>query len=212
MFMRIPSSKHSFAGREITYLEEVIASGNISSDGRFTRACARLLEEQYSIRKVLMTPSGTAALEMAAMLCDLGPGDEAILPSFTFASTANAILKLGAKPIFVDIRPDTLNLDETLIENAITPRTKAIFPVHYAGVGCEMDPLLEIAQKYQLQVVEDAAQAVNGSYKGLQLPLNKELRLRRRRSSMHQFTGTGGPRRNHPREGHQSQQVPTWGD
>ena len=164
--MKIPSSKPFFVGREITYIEEVIASGDISSDGRFTRACARLLEESYAINKILITPSCTAALEMAAMLCDLGPGDEVILPSFTFASTANAILRLGARPVFVDIRSDTLNLDETLIETAITSRTKAIFPVHYAGVGCEMDRVMEIAQKYQLQVVEDAAQGVNGFYQG----------------------------------------------
>lgn len=164
--MKIPSSKPFFSGNELPYIAEVIASGNIASDGRFTNAAARLLEERYSIPKVLITPSCTAALEIAAMLCDLGPGDEAILPSFTFASTANAILRLGAKPVFVDIRVDTLNLDETLVESAITPRTKAIFPVHYAGVACEMDRLMTIAETHNLRVVEDAAQAVNSSYAG----------------------------------------------
>src|SRR5690242_2800491 len=137
--MKIPSNKTFLAGSELSYVGELIASGNINSDGRYTRACARLLEERYSIRKVLITPSCTAALEMAAILCNLGPDDEVILPSFTFASTTNAIVRLGARPVFVDIRPDTLNLDERLVEAAITPRTKAIIAVHYAGVACEMD-------------------------------------------------------------------------
>ncbi|HVC98367.1 MAG TPA: dTDP-4-amino-4,6-dideoxygalactose transaminase, partial [Pirellulales bacterium] len=128
--------------------------------------CSRLLEERFGIHKVLMTPSCTAALEMAAMLCGLGPGDEVIMPSFTFVSTANAVVRLGAKPVFVDIRPDTLNIDDALIEDAITPRTKAIFPVHYAGVGCEMDRIMTIARKHGLLVVEDAAQGVNAFYNG----------------------------------------------
>src|SRR5882672_3059767 len=166
MFMKIPASKPFLSGNELPYIAEVIASGNLGSDGRFTSACAQLLEERYSISKVLLTPSCTSALEIAAMLCDLGPGDEAIMPSFTFASTANAVLRLGASPVFVDIRADTLNLDESMVEAAITPRTKAIFPVHYAGVGCEMDRLLSIAERYGLKVVEDAAQAVNAFYCG----------------------------------------------
>src|SRR5450432_2153473 len=118
MFKKVPSSKPFFSGNELAYVAEVIASGNIASDGRFTQACARLLEERYAISKVLITPSCTAALELAAMLCDLGPEDEVILPSFTFASTANAVMKVGAKPVFIDIRPDTLNLDEELVESA----------------------------------------------------------------------------------------------
>jgi len=125
-----------------------------------------LLEERFGIRKVMMTPSCTAALEMAAMLCDLGPGDEVILPSFTFVSTAIAFVRLGARPRFVEIRPDTLNLDESRIEEAITPRTRAIFPVHYAGVACEMDQILATARDHNLLVVEDAAQGVNAFYKG----------------------------------------------
>jgi dTDP-4-amino-4,6-dideoxygalactose transaminase len=164
--MRIPSSKPFLAGNEIAYISDLIASGNIDSDGRYARACAQLLEERYSIKKVLMTPSCTAALEMAAMLCDLGPDDEVILPSFTFTSTANAILRLGARPVFVDIRSDTLNLDERLVENAISSRTKAIFPVHYAGVACQMNRLMEIASEHHLLVVEDAAQAVNAFFNG----------------------------------------------
>src|SRR5262249_48385226 len=147
-------------------IAQAVVSGNIGGDGHFTQACARLLEERFRIHQVLLTPSCTAALEMAAMLCNLGPGDEANLPSFTFVSTATAIVRLGARPVFVDIRPDTLNIDDALIEDALTPRTKAIFPVHYAGVGCEMDRILTIAKKYNLIVVEDAAQGVNAHYDG----------------------------------------------
>jgi dTDP-4-amino-4,6-dideoxygalactose transaminase len=143
-----------------------VTSGKIAGDGHFTKACAELLEREYGIQKVLLTPSCTAALEMAAILCDLGPGDEVILPSYTFVSTANAVCRLGCKPVFVDIRPDTLNLNEELIEDAITPRTKALLPVHYAGVSCEMDRILAIAKKHNLFVIEDAAQGVNASYKG----------------------------------------------
>lgn len=163
--MRIPSSKTHLTGRELTYVANVIASGAISSDGRFTRECSRLLEERFGIGRVLMTPSCSAALEMAASLCDLGPGDEVILPSFTFVSTANAFVRLGARPIFVEIRPDTLNLDETKLEEAITSHTRAIFPVHYAGIGCDMDRIMELARKYELLVVEDAAQGVGAYYK-----------------------------------------------
>ncbi|HEV3025518.1 MAG TPA: dTDP-4-amino-4,6-dideoxygalactose transaminase, partial [Pirellulales bacterium] len=126
----------------------------------------RLLEERFAIHRVLMTPSCTAALEMAAMLCNFGPGDEVIMPSFTFVSTANAVVRLGARPVFVDIRPDTLNLDDAAVEDAITPRTKAIIPVHYAGIGCEMDRIMTIARRYGLLVVEDAAQGVNAFYQG----------------------------------------------
>src|SRR6266849_3672781 len=161
---RIPFNKPFIAGKELSYIAQAITSGNLAADGYFTRHCCRVLEEQLGIRKVLPTPSCTAALEMAAMLCNLGPGDEVILPSFTFVSTANAFVRLGAKPVFVDIRPDTLNLDEKLIEAAITPRTKAIFPVHYAGVSCAMNRIMEIATSRHLLVVEDAAQGVNAFY------------------------------------------------
>src|SRR5215813_11825353 len=141
----IPFNKPFIVGKELDYIAEAIRSGKVASDGRFTRACAELLETRFGIRKVLLTPSCTAALEMATMLCDLKPGDEVILPSFTFVSTANAVVQRGARPVFVDIRPDTLNLDEALIEAAITSRTRAIFPVHYAGVGCEMDDIMRLA-------------------------------------------------------------------
>jgi dTDP-4-amino-4,6-dideoxygalactose transaminase len=163
---RIPFNKPFIAGKELHYIARAVALGNIGGDGHFTQQCCRLLSERFGIRHVMMVPSCTAALEMAAMLCNLGPGDEVILPSFTFVSTANAVVRLGARPVFVDVRPDTLNLDETLIEDAITPRTRAIFPVHYAGLGCAMDRILAIARGHGLRVVEDAAQAVNSYYAG----------------------------------------------
>lgn len=162
---RIPFNKPFIAGKELFYIAQAVTLGNIAGDGYFTKRCCQLFEERFGLLKTLMTPSCTASLEMAAMLCDLEPGDEVILPSFTFVSTANAFVRLGAKPIFVDIRPDTLNIDENLIEAAITPRTKAIFPVHYAGVSCEMDRIMEIAARHNLLVVEDAAQGVNAFYK-----------------------------------------------
>ena len=162
----IPFSKPLIVGKELDYVAQVIGSGKIAADGPFTRKCARSLEERFGVRRVLMTPSCTAALEMAAKLCDLGPGDEVIMPSYTFVSTANAVVGVGARPVFVEIRPDTLNLDEARIEEAITHRTRAIFPVHYSGVACEMDSILEIARRRNLRVVEDAAQAVNARYKG----------------------------------------------
>ncbi|MEK6287977.1 MAG: dTDP-4-amino-4,6-dideoxygalactose transaminase [Acidobacteriota bacterium] len=166
MLPKIPFNKPFITGNEIEYITSAISSGEIAADGRFTRRCAELLEERFSIFKVLMTPSCTAALEMAAMLCDLKPGDQVIMPSFTFVSAANAVVRAGATPVFIDIRPDTLNIDERLIEQSITPKTKAIFPVHYAGVSCEMEPILAIAKAHKLLVVEDAAQGVNATYKG----------------------------------------------
>lgn len=161
---KIPFNKPFVTGKEIEYIANAISSGDIAADGFFTRACARLLEGRFAIPKVLMTPSCTSALELAAMLCDLKPGDEVIMPSFTFVSTANAVIREGAKPVFVDIRPDTLNIDEKLIEESINPNTRAIFPVHYAGVSCEMDRIMQIADKHKLLVVEDAAQGVNAFY------------------------------------------------
>jgi len=163
---RIPFNKPFIAGKELYYIAQAVTLGNIAGDGQFTKQCCRLLEERFGIHKVLLTPSCTSALEMAAMLCNLGPGDEVIVPSFTFVSTVNSFVRVGAKPVFVDIRPDTLNIDDGLIEDAITPRTKAIFPVHYAGVGCEMDRIMTIAEKNGLLVVEDAAQGVNAFYDG----------------------------------------------
>jgi dTDP-4-amino-4,6-dideoxygalactose transaminase len=163
---KIPFNRPFIAGKELYYIAQAVTLGNIAGDGQFTQKCCRILEERFGIHKVLLTPSCTAALEMAATLCGLRPGDEVILPSFTFVSTANAIVRVGARPIFVDIRPDTLNIDDALIERAITEKTRAIFPVHYAGVGCEMDRIMTIAGKYGLRVVEDAAQGVNSLYEG----------------------------------------------
>lgn len=164
--MKIPFNKPFVAGKELFYIAQAVTMGNLGGDGHFTRACCRLLEETLGINKVLLTPSCTAALEMAAMLCDLKPGDEVIMPSFTFVSTAQAVVREGATPVFVDIRKDTLNIDETLIERSITPQTKAIFVVHYAGVAAEMDAIMEIAERHHLLVVEDAAQGVNAFYRG----------------------------------------------
>jgi dTDP-4-amino-4,6-dideoxygalactose transaminase len=164
MKRQIPFNKPFIAGKELYYVAQAVTLGNISGDGHFTKQCARLMEERFGIHRVMLVPSCTAALEMAAMLCDLAPGDEVILPSFTFVSTANAFIRVGAKPVFVDVRPDTLNMDEKLVEGAITERTRAIAPVHYAGVACEMDRLMAIAERHRLKVVEDAAQGVNSFY------------------------------------------------
>jgi dTDP-4-amino-4,6-dideoxygalactose transaminase len=163
---KIPFNKPFIAGKELFYIAQAVTLGNIGGDGHFTKACGRLMEERFGVDHVLLTPSCTAALEMAALMLDLSEGDEVIMPSFTFVSTANAVALRGARPVFVDIRPDTLNLDESLIERAITPRTRAIFPIHYAGVGCEMDAIMAIAYTHGLCVVEDAAQGVHSHYKG----------------------------------------------
>lgn len=162
----IPFHKPFLTGKELHYIAQAITTGQIAGDGYFTKRCAAVLERHFRVYKTLLTPSCTAALEMAALLCNLTPGDEVILPSFTFVSTANAFVRLGARPVFVDIRPDTLNLDETRLEEAITPRTKAIFPVHYAGVACAMDAIMTLADRYNLLVVEDAAHGVNAFYHG----------------------------------------------
>ncbi len=166
MSVTIPFNRPFIAGKELFYIAQAVTQGKIAGDGFYTKACARLMEQAFGIDHVLLTPSCTAALEMAAMLCDIGPGDEVILPSYTFVSTANAVARLGAKPVFIDIRRDNLNMDETLIEAAITPRTKMILPVHYAGVACEMDTIMEIAERHNLWVVEDAAQGVYATYRG----------------------------------------------
>ena len=162
----IPFNRPFIVGKELYYIAQAVTLGNLGNNGEFTRKCSELLESQFGIHKVLLVPSCTAALEMAAILCDLQPGDEVIMPSYTFVSTASAFVRVGAKPVFVDIREDTLNIDENLIEAAITTRTKAICVVHYAGVACEMDRIMEIARRHNLRVVEDAAQAVNSFYKG----------------------------------------------
>jgi dTDP-4-amino-4,6-dideoxygalactose transaminase len=165
MTFSIPFNKPCIVGSELIYVGQAVAGGHASGDGPFTRRAQKLLEERFGVNRVLLTTSCTAALEMAALLCGLGPGDEVILPSYTFVSTANAAVLRGATPVFVDIRPDTLNIDERLIEAAITPRTRAIFPVHYAGVACEMDEIMAIAERHNLLVVEDAAQGVFAKYK-----------------------------------------------
>ena len=153
-------------GTELKYIEQAIQNRKICGDGVFTKKCSRWLEETLNVPKVLLTTSCTHATEMAAILADIKPGDEVIMPSYTFVSTADAFVLRGAKVIFVDIRPDTMNIDERLIEEAITEKTKAIVPVHYAGVSCEMDRIMELAKKYHLYVIEDAAQGMMSEYKG----------------------------------------------
>lgn len=162
----IPFNVPPYIGTENKYIADAIQSHKICGDGVYTKKCQKLLEERTGAAKVLLTNSGTDALEMAALLCDLEPGDEVILPSYTFSSTANAFALFGAKLVFVDIRPDTMNIDENLIEDAITEHTKVIVPVHYAGVSCEMDTIMNIANRHKLLVVEDAAQGVMSTYKG----------------------------------------------
>jgi dTDP-4-amino-4,6-dideoxygalactose transaminase len=164
--IRIPFNRPFIVGKELFYIAKAVANGQIAADGVYTKLCSRFLEERFAVPRALLTPSCTAALEMAVLLCDLGPGDEVIMPSYTFVSTASAVVRTGARPVFVDIRPDTLNLDETKIEEALGPRTKMIVPVHYAGVACEMDTILAIAATHGLRVVEDAAQGVHAYYKG----------------------------------------------
>lgn len=155
-----------YAGKEMEYIQQAIGAHKICGDGQFTKKCNAWLEDRFCAQKVLLTTSGTTALDMAALLCDLQPGDEVILPSYTFSSTATAFVLVGAKLVFVDVRPDTMNIDETKIEAAITPKTKVIVPMHYAGVACEMDTIMAIAKKHGLLVVEDAAQGVMSTYKG----------------------------------------------
>ena len=162
----IPFNVPPYCGREDEYVLQAIRSHKISGDGAFTKKCHAWLTERTGAASAFLTTSGSHALDMAALLCALEPGDEVILPSYTFSSTANAFVLTGAVPVFVDIRPDTMNIDERLIEDAITPRTRVICPVHYAGVSCEMDAILDIARRHGLKVVEDAAQGVMASYKG----------------------------------------------
>ena len=166
---RIPFNKPTLTGAETTYITQAVASGQISGDGSFTRKCHAILEQETGARKALLTTSCTHALEMAALLLKLGPGDEVITPSFTFVSTVNAFVLRGARPVFADIRPDTLNIDERNLEGLITPRTRAIWVVHYAGVGCEMDAILESANRHGLAVVEDNAHGLFGEYRGRKL-------------------------------------------
>lgn len=166
---KIMFNRPSVQGNEMAYIEQAIAGGHFSGDATFTRRCHALLEKLLGVKKVLLTTSCTHALEMTALLLNIKPGDEVIIPSFTFVTTVSAFVLRGARPVFADIRPDTLNLDEAELERLITPRTKAIVVVHYAGVGCEMDAILEIARRYSIPVIEDNAHGLFGKYKGLNL-------------------------------------------
>lgn len=163
---RIPFNWPHMTGKELYYIAEAHFNGSLAGDGPFTKRCHAWLEQRTGCHKGLLTHSCTAALEMAALLLDIQPGDEVIMPSYTFVSTANAFVLRGGVPVFVDIRDDTLNLDETLVESAITPRTRAIVPVHYAGVSCEMDTIVDVARRHGVRIVEDAAQGVMSTYKG----------------------------------------------
>ncbi|MHC5060955.1 MAG: dTDP-4-amino-4,6-dideoxygalactose transaminase [Planctomycetota bacterium] len=161
----IPFNKPCFEGKELAYIAEAIDNGLVSGDGEFTRRCHAFLETEIGVRKTFLTTSCTHALEMAAILLDIKAGDEVIVPSFTFVSTVNAFILRQAKPVFIDIREDTLNMDEAQLENLFTPQTKAILPVHYAGVGCEMDTIMEVAGRHDIPVVEDNAHGLFGKYK-----------------------------------------------
>src|SRR5438105_3649330 len=169
MTYKIPFNRPCFEGKEQEYIAEAIANGHISGDGPFTRKCQSFFEQELGVPKVLLTTSCTHALEMAALLLEIQPGDEVIVPSFTFVSTVNAFVLRGARPVFGDIRLDTLNLDEAYLEQLITTRTRAIVPVHYAGVGCEMDVILDTARHHGVAVVEDNAHGLLGKYRGKHL-------------------------------------------
>ncbi len=188
----IPFNKPYMTGKELDYIGEAHANGMLAGDGAFTKRCHAWLEQRTGCAKALMTHSCTAALEMAALLLDIEPGDEVIMPSFTFVSTANAFVLRGAIPVFVDVREDTLNLDERLVEGAVTPRTRAIAPVHYAGVGCEMDTIMAIAKRRRLRVVEDAAQAVLSTYKGRALGSIGDLGAYSFHETKNVISGEGG--------------------
>lgn len=189
---RIPFNWPHMTGKELEYIAEAHINGRLAGDGPFTKRCHAWLEERTGCAKALLTHSCTAALEMAALLLDIQPGDEVILPSYTFVSTANAFVLRGAVPVFVDVRADTMNLDERLIESAITPKTRAIVPVHYAGVACEMDTILAIAQRHGLKVVEDAAQGVMAKYKGRTLGTIGDLGAYSFHETKNLISGEGG--------------------
>jgi dTDP-4-amino-4,6-dideoxygalactose transaminase len=165
-FLHIPFNRPFLAGKEFDFIQQAINNGQLSGDGIFTRKCHALLESELGVPRVLLTTSCTHALEMAALLLDIRPGDEVIVPSFTFVSTVNAFVLRGARPVFIDIKPDTLNLDETKLERLITPRTRAVVVVHYAGVGCDMDTIMEVAGRHNVSVIEDNAHGLFGKYKG----------------------------------------------
>lgn len=188
----IPFNKPYMSGKELWYIAQAHAKGHLAGDGSYTKLCNQWIEQRTGTHKAMLTHSCTAGLEIAALLCELAPGDEVIMPSYTFVSTANAFVLRGAVPVFVDVRADTLNLDETLIEAAITPRTKAIVPVHYAGVACEMDSIMDIARRHNLLVVEDAAQGVMSSYKGKPLGSIGDLAAVSFHETKNVISGEGG--------------------
>jgi dTDP-4-amino-4,6-dideoxygalactose transaminase len=189
---KIPFNKPYLTGNEINYIEKANSNGKLAGNGQFTKQCNDWLEKNTGANKALLTHSCTAALEMAALLVNISNGDEIIMPSYTFVSTSNAFVLQGGVPVFIDIRADTLNINEQLIEDAITPRTKAIVPVHYAGVACEMDAIMEIAQRHNLVVIEDAAQGVMASYKGKSLGSIGELGSFSFHESKNIISGQGG--------------------
>ncbi len=188
----IPFNKPVFPEKTLEYIADALKVGHASGDGKYTKMCSAYLKEKWNCTQALLVHSGTAALELAAIMCNLEPGDEVIMPSYTFVSTANAFVLQGAVPVFVDIRPDTLNLDEQKIEAAITPRTRAICAVHYAGVGCNMEAITEIAKKYNLLVVEDAAQAWDSEYKGKPLGLWGDMGAFSLHETKNIMSGEGG--------------------
>jgi dTDP-4-amino-4,6-dideoxygalactose transaminase len=188
----IPFNWPNMTGKELHYIAEAHFNGRLAGDGPFTKRCHTWLETRTQCAKALLTHSCTAALEMAALLLDIEPGDEVIMPSYTFVSTANAFVLRGAVPVFVDVRDDTLNVDEQLIESAITPRTRAIVPVHYAGVACEMDTIMAIAARHGLKVVEDAAQGVMATYKGRALGSIGDLGAYSFHETKNVISGEGG--------------------
>lgn len=192
MTQRIPFNWPHMTGKELYYIAESHFNGRLAGDGPFTKLCHNWLEERTGCNKALLTHSCTAALEMSALLLDIEPGDEIIMPSYTFVSTANAFVLRGAIPVFVDIREDTLNINEALIESAITSRTKAIVPVHYAGVACEMDSIMALARRYDLKVVEDAAQGVMATYKGRALGSIGDLGAYSFHETKNVISGEGG--------------------
>jgi len=190
--MNIPFNKPYMTGKELGYISQAHAKGHLSGDGAFTKRCNAWLEHRIGSRKALLTHSCTAALEMAAILADLQPGDEVIMPSFTFVSTANAFVLRGGVPVFVDIRPDTLNIDEAEIDAAVTARTRAIVVVHYAGVGCATDAIMETARKHKLLVIEDAAQGIMSTYKGRPLGAIGDLATVSFHETKNIISGEGG--------------------
>ena len=190
--MKVPFNRPHLTGREFTYISEAVDGGQLAGNGPFTQRCQAWLERELGCPRTLLTHSCTAALEMAALLLDPAPGDEIIMPSFTFVSTANAFVLRGARPVFVDIRPDTLNIDETLIEAAVTDRTKAIVPVHYGGVACDMDAITDIARRHNLVVIEDAAQGFLAGYRSRPLGSIGDLAALSFHETKNVISGEGG--------------------